>query len=51
MYHCHVQFYLIGSQNSLWDIIKEMAPLEHFSHEFQVSSKPDSTLAAKADVI
>ena len=51
MYHCHVQFYLIGSQSNLWDIIKEMPPLEHFSHEFQISSKPDSALAAKADVI
>ena len=51
MYHCHVRFYLIGSQSNLWDIIKAMPPLEHFSHEFQVSSKPDSDLAAKADVI
>ena len=51
MYHCHVQFYLIGSQSNLWDIIKEMPPLEHFSHEFQISGKPDSALAAKADVI
>lgn len=51
MYHCHVQFYLIGSQSNLWDIIKAMPPLEHFSHEFQISSKPDSAMAAKADVI
>ncbi|MCM1200994.1 MAG: ATP-binding protein [Bacteroides fragilis] len=32
-------------------MIKEMAPLEHFTHEFSESDAPDGALAGKADVI
>lgn len=51
MYSCHLQFCLTGKQNSVFDIIKNMAPLEHFTHEFSESEKPRKPLAAKADVI
>ena len=51
MYHCHIQFYLTGSHCRVFDVIREMSPLEHFTHEFLESKKPDEALAAKADVI
>ncbi len=51
MYHCHVHFYLTGRHRKLFDMIKEMSPLEHFTHEFSESEKPDAGLAFKADVI
>ena len=51
MYHCHIHFYLAGRQGRIFDIIKEMPPLEHFTHEFFESEKPDLALVSKADVI
>lgn len=51
MYHCHIQFYLSGHSCRVFDIIKEISPLEHFTHEFLESEKPEGELAAKADVI
>ncbi len=51
MYHCHVHFYLLGRQRRIFEIIKEMPPLEHFTHEYMESSELDESLAAKADVI
>ena len=51
MYHCHVNFYLLGQQNGLFNKIKEMPPMEHFTHEYLESSEPEESLAAKADVI
>ena len=51
MYHCHIQFYLTGYQRRVFEIIKEMSSLEHFSHEFYESNRPEEELTAKADVI
>ncbi len=51
MYHCHIQFYLAGSHCRVFDIIRRISPLEHFTHEFMESQKLDKALAAKADVI
>ncbi len=51
MYHCHIHFYLMGQERSAFEIVKEMSPLGHFSHEFLESSQPSADLAAKADVI
>lgn len=51
MYHCHLRFYLTGYQNSIFEVIKKIAPLEKFTHEFSESEEPDSALAADADVI
>lgn len=51
MYHCHVHFYLSGRQCGTFEIIKEISPLEHFTHEFMESEKAEETLAAEADVI
>ncbi len=51
MYHCHIHFYFAGRQRRIFDIIKGMAPLENFTHEFSESIKPDADLASAADVI
>lgn len=51
MYHCHVHFYLLGRQCRMFEVIKEMTPLEHFSHTYMESEKVEEALAAKADVI
>jgi PAS domain S-box-containing protein len=51
MYHCHIHFYLTGHSCSAFEIIKEMPPLQHFTHEFSESEIPDRELASKADVI
>ena len=51
MYHCHIHFYLAGSQKRIFEIIKEMPPMEHFTHGFLESDTPQEALAARADVI
>ncbi len=51
MYHCHIQFYFVGSPHMAFDQIKGMPPLDHFSHSFSESIQPEETLAAQADVI
>ena len=51
MYHCQIHFYLIGYRCTMFENIKEMSPLEHFTHEFYESDEPEEALAAKADVI
>lgn len=51
MYHCRICFYLINLQDSLANVIKEMDPLAHFTHEFLESGSLKEESAAKADVI
>ncbi len=51
MYHCHVHFYLLGRQCRMFEIIKEMSPLENFTHTYMESENVEEALAAKADVI
>ncbi len=51
MYHCHVNFYLLGQQSGFLEKIKEMPPMEHFTHEYMESPEPEQSLAAKADVV
>ncbi len=51
MYHCCVHFYLLGDRSGIFEIIKEMPPLEHFTHEYWESNNVEESLAAKADVI
>lgn len=51
MYHCHIHFYLTGHHNREFEIIREMSPLTHFTHEFSESDKPKEALTAGADVI
>ncbi len=51
MYHCRLQFYFIGQPCRMFERIKEMPSLDHFSHEWMESEKLQDDLAAKADVI
>ena len=51
MYHCHIHFYLLGLKNRTFEMIKEMSPFEHFTHEFSESEELNQELAVKADVI
>ena len=50
MYRCCIHIYLIGKTNSLFETMKAMAPLEHFTHEFCESDVPSGAVSA-ADVI
>ncbi len=51
MYHCHLRIYFTGHQPELFAPLKEMPPLEAFTHEFEESDEPEKALAAKADLI
>lgn len=51
MYHCHIKFYLTGHKCRAFEIIKEMPPLGHFTHEYFESEEPEKSSAANADVV
>ncbi|MCM1149349.1 MAG: response regulator [Butyricicoccus sp.] len=51
MYHCHISFYFTGSQRDIFETVREMPPLEHFTHSFTESERPEAALLAPADVI
>ena len=51
MYHCHIHFYLAGQPDGVFEIIKKIAPFDHFIHEFSGSDRPSAKLAGEADVI
>ncbi|MDE6915173.1 MAG: PAS domain-containing protein, partial [Lachnospiraceae bacterium] len=51
MYHCHINFFFLGSQRRLFKLIEDMPPLEHFTHEYFESKMPYETMISKADVI
>ena len=51
MYRCCVNFYLMGWGPETAALLKGIPPLEHFSHTFTASPRPEASLAAQADVI
>ncbi|MCM1144981.1 MAG: response regulator [Blautia sp.] len=51
MYHCHIQFYLVGTHNDVFEFIKESTPLEHFTYSFLESGEPEKEAVAGADVL
>ena len=51
MYHCQVHFYFVGRSCKAFEIIREIAPLEHFTHVFSQSSHVEEAPAARADII
>ena len=51
MYHCHVNFYYIGNQSQLLDVIRNMPAFAPCEHAFMESKSPSEEFAAKADVI
>ena len=51
MYHCHMRFYFVGRRREMFEIIRQIPPLECFTHEFLEIGGPSQVLAQKADVI
>ena len=51
MYHCNIQFYLIGGQCGIFESVKGITSLEHFTHTFIESDVPEEGLIRQADVI
>lgn len=51
VYHCHIHFYFVGKSHEVFAILKEMSPLESFTHEFWESEQLEAGLTAEADVI
>ena len=51
MYNCRLHIYLAGLPCRAFEIIREMSPLEHFTHVFSEGCDLKSALAARADVI
>ena len=51
MYHCYTRFYLLGSQSQFFKTIKEIPPLEHFTHEFYESDQIEEIIFYKSDVV
>ena len=51
MYHCKLQFYLVGPACGVFDTVREMPPLAAFSHSFSHSDAPEEAAVRGADVI
>lgn len=51
MYHCNLNFYLVGESDGLLGKLKDIAPLPHFAHEFTQSLRPEASPAGWADII
>jgi len=51
MYHCHIHFYLVGHADVAFKTLKNIPPLERFTHTFTESDSPNEALTAQADVI
>ena len=51
MYQCHLKLYLIGDSCKVFETIRKMPPLNHFTHAFLESREPEASLTAEADVI
>ncbi len=51
MYHCHLHFYFIGSRCEILEMLREIPPLEPFTHTFSKSREPQGDLLSQADVI
>ena len=51
MYHCNIQFYLIGKKCGIFELVKGITSLEHFTHTFLESDEPEESLIRQADVI
>lgn len=54
MYHCDLHIYLLSdstNKDNLFETMKKMPPLEHFSHDFSEGSNPEAALAGRATAI
>ena len=51
MYHCSVNFCLVGLSEEAAHIVESTAPLPPFSHSYQRTAVPDAALTARADAL
>ncbi|MCM1320565.1 MAG: response regulator [Bacteroides sp.] len=51
MYHCHIRFYLVGEENTVFDAAAASVPLENFEHELIRSPCIEKHAAETADAI
>ena len=51
MYHCHMRLYFTGRHQDMFAPLREIAPLEPFTHIFLESEEPDPSLALQAGAI
>ncbi len=51
MYHCHIQFYIIGVEDILSESVKKITPLKNFTYTFWESNEPETEKIAQADVL
>lgn len=50
MYNCRLHIYFAGHPCRAFEVIREMSPLEHFTHVFSESFDVKDALAARADL-
>ena len=50
MYHCHLRFYCVGRPET-FEVLRTAEPLDHFTHTFTASARPEADLTREADVI
>ena len=51
MYHCHIQFYLLSRHPGIFDPLRQIPPLERFTHTFTAGGEVDLAQLARADVV
>ncbi len=51
MYHCHIHFYLTGHPCRVFELIKEISPMENFTYEFSQNENLEGEFIANANVI
>ena len=51
MYHCHTRIYLISARPGEFGVLREMPPLERFTHTFEESVEPQAELLKTAHLI
>ena len=51
MYHCHIHFYLTGHPCRVFELIKEISPMENFTYEFFESDFAEESLIKNSDII
>nr|WP_325184197.1 response regulator [uncultured Oscillibacter sp.] len=51
MYHCQLHFYCLGRRQELFDTIRAIPPLEHFTHVFSAGETVEEALGARAEVL
>ena len=51
MYHCQLRLYCLGRRRELFDVIRAIPPLEHFTHVFSAGETVEAALGTQAEVL